>query len=128
MCNYEIIVDSINKIFSNTDNDIRKFINDKYKIITRKTKLSFEDTLIYSLQYTQNHKTKVDIINKYNKDKNKTKFLEILFMKNMLKYLFHITMMFIKNFRKLLKLILLAKINILLLRLMEHILILMLKH
>jgi hypothetical protein len=65
---YETIVKLINNIFINVDKDISKSIFDNYKIITRQTKLSFKDTLIYSLEYTQNHKTKIDIVNKFNKD------------------------------------------------------------
>jgi len=65
---YETIVKLINDIFINADKDISKSIFDNYKIKTRKTKLSFKDALIYSLEYTQNNKTKIDIINKFNKD------------------------------------------------------------
>ena len=65
---YETIVKSINDIFINADKDISKSIFDNYKIKTRNTKLSFKDTLIYSFEYTQNNKTKIDIINKFNKD------------------------------------------------------------
>ena len=70
--NYEIIVNSINKIFSNTNNDIKNSIYKEYNIITRNSKLSFTDVLIYSLEYTQNYKTKIDIINKFNKNKDIT--------------------------------------------------------
>lgn len=38
MSDYENIVNSINKIFLNTDDNIRKAINENSKIITRKTK------------------------------------------------------------------------------------------
>jgi hypothetical protein len=65
---YETIVKLINNIFIDVDKDISKSIYDNLKIITRKSKLSFKDTLIYSLEYTQNNKTKIDIINKFNKD------------------------------------------------------------
>ena len=65
---YETIVKLLNNIFINADEDISKSIFDNYKIKTRKTKLSFKDALIYSLQYTQNDKTKIDIVNKFNKD------------------------------------------------------------
>ena len=65
---YESIVKLLNNIFINADKDISKSIFDNYKIKTRKTKLSFKDALIYSLQYTQNNKTKIDIVNKFNKD------------------------------------------------------------
>jgi len=68
--NYEIIVKSINDIFSNVDKYINKIIFDKYKIINRKSKLSFTDTVIYALEYTQNNKTKSDIVNKFNKNNN----------------------------------------------------------
>lgn len=68
--NYEIIVKSINNIFSNVDKDIHQIIFDEYKIINRKSKLSFTDTVIYALEYTQNNKTKTDIVNKYNKNNN----------------------------------------------------------
>ena len=36
--NYEIIVKSINDVFSNVDKDVFKIIFDKYKIINRKSK------------------------------------------------------------------------------------------
>ena len=65
---YETIVKLLNNIFINADEDISKSIFNNYKIKTRKTKLSFKDALIYSLEYTQNNKTKIDIINKFNKD------------------------------------------------------------
>jgi len=65
---YESIVKLLNNIFINADEDISKSIFDNYKIKTRKTKLSFKDALIYSLEYTQNNKTKIDIVNKFNKD------------------------------------------------------------
>ena len=68
--NYEIIVKSINNIFSNVDKDIYQIIFNEYKIINRKSKLSFTDTVIYALEYTQNNKTKTDIVNKYNKNNN----------------------------------------------------------
>ena len=69
--NYEIIVKSINDVFSNVDKDIYKIIFDEYKIKNRKSKLSFTDVVIYALEYTQNHKTKIEIINKFNVDNNK---------------------------------------------------------
>lgn len=65
---YETIVKLLNNIFINADEDISKSIFNNYKIKTRKTKLSFKDALIYSLEYTQNYKTKIDIVNKFNKD------------------------------------------------------------
>lgn len=49
MINYEIIVNSINNIFLNADKDIKEIISKKYSIITRKSKLSFKDVLLYSL-------------------------------------------------------------------------------
>jgi hypothetical protein len=67
--NYKTIISSINNIFLNVDKDISKDILKKYNIITRKSKLSFKDVLLYSLQYTYNNKTKIDIINIFNKDK-----------------------------------------------------------
>ena len=67
--NYKTIVNSINNIFLNVDKDISKDILLKFNIITRKSKLSFKDVLLYSLEYTHNNKTKIDIINKFNKDK-----------------------------------------------------------
>ena len=66
--NYESTIKTINEIFVGADDDISKSILDNYKIKTRKTKLSFKDALIYSLNYTQNNKTKIDIVNKFNKD------------------------------------------------------------
>ena len=57
---YETIVKLINDIFVKVDDDISKSIYENYKIKTRKTKLSFKDALIYSLEYTQNNKTKID--------------------------------------------------------------------
>ena len=68
--NYKTIVSSINNIFLNVDKDISEDIFKKYNVITRKSKLSFKDVLFYSLEYTHNNKTKIDIINKFNKDKN----------------------------------------------------------
>lgn len=65
---YETIVKLINNIFAKADEDISKSIFHNQKIKTRKTKLSFKDALIYSLEYTQNNKTKIDIVNKFNKD------------------------------------------------------------
>lgn len=65
---YETIVKLINDIFVKADDDISKSIFENYKIKTRKTKLLFKDALIYSLEYTQNNKTKIDIINNFNKD------------------------------------------------------------
>ena len=65
---YEIIIELINEIFVKADDDIRKSIFDNLNIVTRKTKLTFRDALLYSLQYTQNYKTKIDIVNKFNKD------------------------------------------------------------
>ena len=67
--NYKTIVSSINNIFLNVDKDISEDILKKYNVITRKSKLSFKDVLFYSLEYTHNNKTKIDIINKFNKDK-----------------------------------------------------------
>ena len=67
--NYKNITDSINNIFLNANDDISKCIFESYNIITRKTKLSFSDALIYSLQYCKNDCTKIDIINKFNKEK-----------------------------------------------------------
>ena len=70
--NYESIVKSIvkliNNIFIDADKDISQSIFDNYNIKTRKTKLTFKDALIYSLEYTQKNKTKIDIVNKFNKD------------------------------------------------------------
>ena len=71
--NYKRIVSSINNIFINADKDISKDIFKKYNVITRKSKLSFKDVLLYCLEYTKNDKTKIDLINKYNKDKVKNK-------------------------------------------------------
>jgi len=71
--NYKCIVSSINNIFINADKDISKDILKKYNVITRKSKLSFKDVLLYCLEYTKNDKTKIDLINKYNKDKEKNK-------------------------------------------------------
>ena len=65
---YDNIVKLINDIFIKADEDISKSIYDNCKIKTRKTKLTFRDSLLYSLQYTQNEKTKIDIVNKFNKD------------------------------------------------------------
>jgi hypothetical protein len=65
---YDNIVKLINDIFIKADEDIKKSIFDNCKIITRNTKLSFRYALLYSLQYTQNDKTKIDIVNKFNKD------------------------------------------------------------
>ena len=70
MTDYKIIVDSINNIFLNTDNDINKFILNEYKIKTRKSKLTFKDVFLYSLEYTQNHNTKIDIVNQFNISNN----------------------------------------------------------
>jgi len=67
---YKTIVKLINDIFVNQDKDISKSIYDNYEIITRNTKLSFKDAFIYSLEYTQCHTTKIDIVNKYNADNN----------------------------------------------------------
>jgi hypothetical protein len=67
--NYNIIVNSINNIFLNVDKDISKDIFLKYNVITRKSKLSFKDVLLYSLEYTHNNRTKIDIINKFNINK-----------------------------------------------------------
>ena len=64
--NYESIVKSINTIFIDADKDISSHIYENYNIKTRKTKLSYTDALVYSFEYTQNNKTKIDIINEYN--------------------------------------------------------------
>jgi hypothetical protein len=68
--NYKNIVNSINNIFINSDDDISKFIYDENNIITRKSKLSYSDTLIYSLLYCQSNKTKIDIVNEFNLERN----------------------------------------------------------
>jgi hypothetical protein len=60
--NYETILKLINDIFVKADDDINKSIFENYKIKKIKNKLSFKDTLIYSLEYTKNKKTKIDII------------------------------------------------------------------
>jgi hypothetical protein len=59
---YETILKLINDIFVKADDDISKSIFENYKIKTIKTKLSFKDAFIYSLEYTKNNKTKIDII------------------------------------------------------------------
>lgn len=66
---YGIVVNSINKIFDNVDKNIRDNIFKIHGVVTRNTKLTFKDVLLYSLEYTCNHKTKIDIINKFNIDK-----------------------------------------------------------
>lgn len=53
--NYKTIVSSINNIFINADKDISKDILKKYNVITRKSKLSFKDVLLYCLEYTKNY-------------------------------------------------------------------------
>jgi len=67
---YEIIINSLNKIFSSADKDIRKFIYKKSNIKTRNTKLSFTDAFIYSLEYCKHNKTKIDIVNEFNIQRN----------------------------------------------------------
>ena len=46
-----------------------KILTRKYNVITRKSKLSFKD-ILFNLEYTHNNITKIDIINKFNKDEN----------------------------------------------------------
>lgn len=67
---YEIIVNLINKIFANVDENVRDNIFKIHGIVTRKTKLLFRDVILYSLEYTGNHKTKIDIVNKFNIDRD----------------------------------------------------------
>jgi len=63
---YKKICDSLNTIFFNIEKDIRQFIYKFNKIKTRKGKVSFTTTLIYSVLYTQINKTKPDVINELN--------------------------------------------------------------
>ena len=46
-----------------------------------KTKLSFRDTLLYSLQYNQNEKIKIDIVNNFKTLMIIKKYQELLFIK-----------------------------------------------
>ena len=123
---YESTIKTINEIFVEADEDISKSILDNYKIKTRKTKLSFKDALIYSLNYTQNNKTKIDIINKFNKDIDdyEKKYPELHFMKKLQIYLYLIIYQFIINSFLFIKISLLIKVKHLLFLLMEHIIIL----
>ena len=59
MINYSNIVNSINNIFINIESDIKKFIYESSGIVTRKTKLSYTDTFIYSLECCKINKTKI---------------------------------------------------------------------
>ena len=63
---YKNISDSLNLIFNDVEKLISNFIYEKYNIETRKTKISYTDTFIYSTLCTQNHKTKLDVINDLN--------------------------------------------------------------
>jgi hypothetical protein len=68
------ISDKINNIFFNIEKITRKFIKIESGTVTRNTIISFTDTLIYSILYTQHDKTKTDIVNELNiihKDKDK---------------------------------------------------------
>ena len=56
----------MNLIFNDVEKLISNFIYEKYNIETRKTKISYTDTFIYSTLCTQNHKTKLDVINDLN--------------------------------------------------------------
>lgn len=68
---YKVIINKLNNIFLNVDENIRKHIEADLKIKTRKTKISFLDTLIYSILHTQIRKFKSEIVSQldyYNKN------------------------------------------------------------
>jgi hypothetical protein len=72
---YNRIINDINLIFDNIDNDISRVIFKIKGIKTRKSKLSFKDTLLYSLNYCNAGNTKFKIVADFNfnndkKDKN----------------------------------------------------------
>jgi len=63
---YEIIINKLNEVFNDIEKTIRDFIKKNYKIKTRKTKLTFTETFIYSILCTEINKTKIDIVNELN--------------------------------------------------------------
>jgi hypothetical protein len=65
-----ILLIPINNIFINIESDIKKSIYESYGIITRKTKLSYTNTFIYSLECCKIDKTKIDIVNEFNLKQN----------------------------------------------------------
>jgi hypothetical protein len=64
--NYKSISEELNLIFKNIDFSIRTSIEKKFNIKTRKTKVNYDSTLLYSLLYTENGVTKNEIINNLN--------------------------------------------------------------
>jgi len=58
----------LNLIFKNSDDIIKKKIEDDLKIKTRNRKLSFYDALCYYFNYSFNHNTKNNIVSDYNFD------------------------------------------------------------
>ena len=60
---YDNICDSINKIFINIDEIIRKDIFEVCNIKTRKVKLSFKSSFLFSLMYTKNDVTQKEVVN-----------------------------------------------------------------
>ena len=58
----------LNIIFKNSDDVIKKKIEDDLKIKTRNRKLSFYDALCYYFNYSFNHNTKNNIVSDYNFD------------------------------------------------------------
>ena len=63
---HNLIVEELNLIFKDIDTKIRTSISKEFKINTRKTKVDFETTLLYTLLYTQKNLTKNEVVNNLN--------------------------------------------------------------
>ena len=63
---YENIINELLQIFDSCGLKIRKAIEKELKITTRKTKVSFDIALLYSLLYTEKHVTKEEVVNDIN--------------------------------------------------------------
>ena len=65
MDEYNFLSNSLNNIFKNNDNVIKKMLLDK-KIKTRNNKISFSDVLLYKFKYAFKHNTKSELVSEFN--------------------------------------------------------------
>jgi hypothetical protein len=80
---FEEIIKKLNNIFFNNEKNLKNIVDDFNKIKTKKNKVSFTETVIYSLLYTEINKREViinlNLLPEYNNNFTKEKFKRINF-------------------------------------------------